>query len=68
MENAIRNDDPAKDRLTKIYALAYQIDNSCKRFIKEAMENNETRLTISVIEAQRNMAARDLCKRYVINK
>ena len=48
--------------------MAYQMNNSCKRFTKEAMENNETRLTISVIEAQRNMAARDLCKRYVIKK
>ena len=44
LEHAIRNDDSAKDKLSKIYALAYQMNNSCKRFIKEAMENKETRL------------------------
>ena len=32
------------------------------------MENKESRVVISVIEAQRNMAGRDLYKRYVLNK
>ena len=68
MKHAIRNGDSAKDKLGKINAMTYQLNKSCKRFIGEAMENKESRMMISFIETQRNMAARDLYKRYLISK
>ena len=68
LEHAIRNDDSAKDRLTKINALAYHLNKICQRFINEAMLNKESRVVISYIETQRNLAARDLYKRYLLKK
>ena len=60
LQHAIRNDDSAKDKLTKINALTHQLNNSCKKFLKLAKERQEGPDIISLIEANRNIAAREL--------
>ena len=56
----IRYDDSAKVKLNKINALTHQLNNSCKKFLKLAKEREEGPDIICMIEANRNMAAREL--------
>ena len=57
LQNAIRNDDSSKDKLRKINALTHQLNNSYERFIGFAEENNEPKLSFSIIDEHRNLAA-----------
>lgn len=68
MKYAIRNDDSDKDKLAKINACFYQLNRCSERFIKEALNNKERNGYISVIEARRNNAGRNLCKYFILNK
>ena len=49
-ENAIRNDDSAKDKLAKINAQTYLLNKCCKRFIEVAKDNGETKLVLTILE------------------
>ena len=64
LKYAIKNDDSAKDKFSKLNAQTYLLDKTCKRLVRAAKENRENQLVKTIIEAQRNMAARDLYKRF----